>query len=93
MKNNSKTNKPKTIRKINANTPRIMLAKTISDFCGKDERRLMFRTMNNRLYMFVINSKSIGKIHLKEKPKTYLIKNFENISVFLYKLNKEKQVK
>lgn len=78
-------------RKTNPPRPQLMLTKIISDFLGKDERRIMFRKVKGVVYMFVINSKSIKKIHLKENPKTYPMKEFENLGAFLYKLNREKK--
>lgn len=90
MEKESKIMKPKTKQNNTSHTPKLMLVKTIADFCGKDERRIMFRKVKNKLYMFVINSKTMGKVTLSEKPKTYPMKDFENLGAFLYKLNREK---
>lgn len=79
------------VKRMATARPKLMLAKIIFDFLGKDERILMFRKVKNKVYMFVINSKSLKKIPLKEKPKTYPMQEFENLGAFLYKLNREKK--
>ena len=73
--------------------PKQVLAKIMSDFLGNDERRLLFRKIKNKVYLFVINSKSIKKIAISEKPKTYVMEEFENLGAFLYKLNREMKKK
>lgn len=84
-------NKKNPIKKINTPKPKLMLAQIIYDFLGKDEKIMMFKKHKNKVYMFVVNSKSLGKIISKEDPQVYPIDKFENLGMFLYKLNREKK--
>lgn len=89
MKKGKSKRKHTTVRK----EPHITLADTISDFIGKDEKILMFRKIKGKLFLFVINTKKMGKIPLEEEPKTYPASEFENLGAFLYKLIQEEKKK
>lgn len=80
-------------RTTNRKEPRITLVKTISDFCGKDKRALMFKNVKGKLHLFIIDTKAEGKIPLKHQPKSYIVSDTEPLGVFLYNLSKEQKQK
>lgn len=80
--------------KIKTNTESsLMMSKIISDFIGKDEKILMFRKVKNKLYLFVVKSKAMGRIPLNQKPKAYPISQDENLWALISKLIKEEKKK
>lgn len=70
--------------------PKRMLVKSIFDLIGNDNI-LMFKKVKGAEFMFIIKSKSMKKLPLKEKPIAYPMKDIENLGAFLYKLNREKK--
>lgn len=81
-------------RNIQPQRGQLMLSKIISDYLGKDEKTIMFRKVKDKLYLFVVKSKAMGKIPLNQKPKAYPISQNENLWTLIYKLiQEEKQMK
>lgn len=90
--NHNMANKTKKVKRITTRKePHVTLVKIISDFIGKDEKKLMFGKVKGKLFLFVFKSKTMGKIPLEEEPKAYPAKEFENFGAFLYKLNREEK--